>query len=119
LTGQIKSHDYFAEDDWRRMSPRFQDENFQKNLDLVKKVNELASKKNCTAAQLALAWVIAQGDNIFPIPGTKRVKYLEENAGAINVTFSKDELDTIAGLFPKNAAAGDRYPTHMMSLLNK
>lgn len=119
LTGQIKSFDDFAEDDYRRTSPRFESENFQKNLDLVKKVNELASKKKCTAAQLALAWVIAQGENIFPIPGTKRKKYLEENAGALKITFTADELNTIDALFPKDVAVGERYPAQMMQLLNK
>ena len=75
--------------------------------------------KNCTSVQLALAWVIAQGDYIFPIPGTKRTKYLEENAGALKITFTKDELNAIDALFPKGAAAGDRYPQQMMSFLNK
>ena len=119
LTGHIKSFDDFAADDWRRNSPRFQGENFQTNLHLVKKAEELASKKNCTPAQLALAWVLAQGDNIFPIPGTKRIKYLEENAGALKISFTKDELSAIDALFPKDAAAGQRYPAGMMSLLNK
>ena len=119
LTGQIRNFDDFAEDDYRRMSPRFEGENFQKNLDLVKKVNELALEKKCTSAQLALAWVIAQGDNIFPIPGTKRTKYLEENADALKISFTTEELNTIDALFPKDAAAGERYPAQMMSLLNK
>ena len=119
LTGQIRNFDDFAEDDYRRMSPRFEGDNFQKNLDLVKKVNVLALEKKCTSAQLALAWVIAQGDNIFPIPGTKRTKYLEENADALKISFTAEELNTIDALFPKDAAAGERYPAQMMSLLNK
>jgi aryl-alcohol dehydrogenase-like predicted oxidoreductase len=119
LTGQIRNFDDFEEDDYRRMSPRFEGDNFQKNLDLVKKVNVLALEKKCTSAQLALAWVIAQGDNIFPIPGTKRTKYLEENADALKISFTAEELNTIDALFPKDAAAGERYPAQMMSLLNK
>jgi aryl-alcohol dehydrogenase-like predicted oxidoreductase len=119
LTGQIRNFDDFAEDDYRRMSPRFEGDNFQKNLDLVKKVNVLALEKKCTSAQLALAWVITQGDNIFPIPGTKRTKYLEENADALKISFTTEELNTIDALFPKDAAAGERYPAQMMSLLNK
>lgn len=119
LTGQIKSPDDFDPDDYRRMSPRFQGENFQRNLDLVKKAEELASNKNCTAAQLALAWVLAQGDYIFPIPGTKRIKYLEENAGALSVSFTSEELNTIGKIIPKDAVAGQRYPAQMMAFVNK
>ena len=114
LTGQIKSADDFAADDYRRMSPRFQGENFQKNLGLVKKIETLAVEKKCTASQLALAWVIAQGEFIFPIPGTKRIKYLEENAGALDVSLSKEELASIDALFPKDVAEGLRYPESMM-----
>jgi aryl-alcohol dehydrogenase-like predicted oxidoreductase len=119
LTGQIKKFDDFAADDFRRMSPRFQGENFDKNMELVKKIQEIADAKNCTASQLALAWVMAQGDYIFPIPGTKRVTYLEENAGALDVVFTLDDLATIDAFFPKDAAAGTRYPASVMGWLNK
>jgi len=119
LTGQIKQFDDLAADDYRRFSPRFQGENFQKNLDLVKKIEEMAVAKNCTASQLALAWVMAQRDFIFPIPGTKRIKYLEENAGAMNVSLSEEELRSIDTIFPKDAAAGMRYPEQMMASVNK
>jgi aryl-alcohol dehydrogenase-like predicted oxidoreductase len=119
LTGQIKKESDFDADDYRRLSPRFQGENFQKNLDLVIALEKLAAEKNCTASQLALAWVLAQGDNIFPIPGTKRIKYLDENIGALNVSLTKKELDEIDAIFPKNAAAGLRYPEVMMASVNK
>ncbi len=118
LTGQIKKFEDLAPDDYRRFSPRLQGENFNKNLNLVKKIQELAVQKNCTASQLALAWVMAQDENIFPIPGTKRIKYLEENAGAINIHLTKEELDTIDIIAPKNIAVGLRYPEVMMQLLN-
>src|SRR5205807_6002070 len=95
LTGQIKSPDDIAEDDWRKNHPRFQGENFQKNLDLVRRVETLARQKRCTPGQLALAWLLAQGDNIVPIPGTKHRKYVEENVGALNVTLSGAELAQI------------------------
>ena len=119
LTGQIKKFDDFSADDYRRFSPRFQGENFEKNLQLVSKIEQLAQKKNCTASQLALAWVMAQGDHIFPIPGTKRIKYLEENAGALNVHLSADELKEIDAIAPKGAAAGLRYPEAMMGSVNQ
>jgi len=119
LTGQIKSFDDFEPNDYRRFSPRFQGENFQKNLDLVNKLEQLAAQKGCTASQLALAWVMAQDENIFPIPGTKRIKYLEENAGALNVQFTQEELKTINAIAPKDVAAGMRYPEQMMQSLNK
>jgi len=118
LTGQIKTEDDFDTTDYRRFSPRFQGDNFKKNLALVEKIKELADRKNCTASQLALAWVMAQGDYIFPIPGTKKIKYLEENAGAVNIHLSKEELTAIDEIFPKDAAAGLRYPEQMMSSLN-
>jgi aryl-alcohol dehydrogenase-like predicted oxidoreductase len=118
LTGQFKKFEDLAPGDYRRFSPRFQGENFQKNLDLVHKLEQLAAQKGCTASQLALAWVLAQGDHIFPIPGTKRVNYLEENAGALNVHFTKEELATINTIAPKNIAAGLRYPEAMMKVLN-
>lgn len=118
LTGQIKKFEDFEANDFRRYSPRFQGENFQKNLDIVKKLESLAAKKGCTTSQLALAWVMAQGDHIFPIPGTKRIKYLEENVGALTVTFSKEELADIDAIAPKGAAAGTRYPEASMKALN-
>jgi aryl-alcohol dehydrogenase-like predicted oxidoreductase len=118
LTGQIKKFEDFAPDDYRRMLPRFQGENFQKNLDLVNRLEKLAAQKRCTASQLALAWVMAQGGHIFPIPGTKRIEYLEENAGASKVTFTKEELATINTISPKNAAAGLRYNETMMKKVN-
>ena len=118
LTGQIKSIDDLAPDDFRRQNPRFQGANFQKNLDLVARLHHLARQKDCTASQLALAWVLAQGDDIVPIPGTKRVQYLEENVGALSVQLTPDELDHLNELAPKGAAAGDRYPTASMSSVN-
>jgi aryl-alcohol dehydrogenase-like predicted oxidoreductase len=118
LTGQIKKFDDFEANDYRHFSPRFQGENFQKNLDLVYQLEQLALQKGCTTSQLALAWVLAQDENIFPIPGTKRIKYLEENAGALNVRFTKEELETINTIAPKDVAAGMRYPEQMMQSLN-
>jgi aryl-alcohol dehydrogenase-like predicted oxidoreductase len=118
LTGQIKKFEDFEANDFRRTSPRFQGENFQKNLDLVKRLEILASKKGCTASQLALAWVMAQGDSIFPIPGTKRIKYLEENVGAVNVKFTKEELHEIDSIAPKGIAAGQRYAEGGMKFVN-
>src|SRR5215469_6487976 len=109
LTGQIKRFEDFAEDDFRRRSPRFQGENFQKNLDLVKKVEEMARQRNCRPSQLALAWVLAQGEDIVPIPGTKRTKYLEENLRALDVKLTCDDLLEIEKVFPEGAAAGERY----------
>ncbi len=119
LTGQIQQFEDLAQDDYRRFSPRFQGENFDKNLQIVKRIQELAAEKNCTASQLALAWVMAQGDHIFPIPGTKRVKYLEENAGAAAISFTGKELDEINNIFPKGIASGTRYPESMMSAVNR
>jgi len=118
LTGQIKKFDDFEANDYRRFSPRFQGENFQKNLDLVNNLEQMALQKGCTASQLALAWVMAQDENIFPIPGTKRIKYLEENAGALSVHLSKEELEMIKAIAPKDVAAGLRYPEQMMQSLN-
>jgi aryl-alcohol dehydrogenase-like predicted oxidoreductase len=110
LTGQIASVDDLAHDDFRRSSPRFQGENFQRNLDLVAKVRELAAVKEVTPGQLALAWLLHQGEDIVPIPGTKRVRYLEENAGAADVRLSADELRQIDEVAPAGVAVGDRYP---------
>jgi aryl-alcohol dehydrogenase-like predicted oxidoreductase len=118
LTGQFKKFEDFEADDYRRFSPRFQGDNFQKNLDLVNKIESLAEQKGCTPSQLALAWVMAQGDYLFPIPGTKRVKYLEENAAAVNIHLTQDELAAIDAIFPKDAAAGQRYPEQMMKSID-
>jgi aryl-alcohol dehydrogenase-like predicted oxidoreductase len=117
LSGQIKSLDDLAEDDFRRRGPRFQGDNFQRNLDLVAKVEEIATEKGVTPSQLALAWVLAQGEDIVPIPGTKRVAYLEENVGALDVVLTDDDLRRIEEAFPKGATAGDRYPD--MSTVNR
>ena len=110
LTGAITSPDDFGEDDFRRHNPRFQGENFARNLDLVAAVKKLAADKGCTPGQLALAWVMAQGDDVVPIPGTKRVAYLEENAGASYVELTADDLARLEEIAPKGAAAGERYP---------
>ena len=118
LTGQIKTPDDFAPDDFRRRGPRFLGENFQKNLDLVAKIEELARDKGCKPSQLALAWVLAQGDDMVPIPGTKRIAYLEENMGALNVTLTPDDLARIAQISPRNAASGERYPAQSMQYIN-
>ena len=118
LTGQIKRFEDFGADDYRRNSPRFQGENFQKNLDLLQKVEDLARQKKCTPSQLALAWTLAQGDDIVPIPGTKRVKYLEENVGALDVDLTADDLVQIERILPKGAVAGQRYNENMMQLID-
>jgi len=118
LSGEIKKPDDLSSDDWRLTNPRFQGENFDKNLDLVAKVEEIAKEKGVTASQLALAWVLDQGEDIVPIPGTKRVKYIEQNAAAVEITLTKDELDQIDAVFPPNAAAGDRYPAELMKRVN-
>ena len=118
LSGQIRRFDDLAPDDFRRRSPRFQGENFQKNLDLLEKVEETGKRNNCTASQLALAWVLAQGEDIVPIPGTKRRKYLEENVAALNVTLTARDLSELDKVFPKGAAAGRRYSEQMMQLID-
>jgi aryl-alcohol dehydrogenase-like predicted oxidoreductase len=117
LTGSIQSPDDFAADDWRRNNPRFMGENFQKNLELVNRVQQIADEKGCTPGQLALAWVLAQGDDIVPIPGTKHEQYLRENLGATDIALSQDELARINQAAPKGAAAGQRYPD--MSTVNR
>ncbi len=119
LTGQIKSPDDFEADDYRRNSPRFQGENFQKNLDLVARIEKLAKDKGCTTSQLALAWVLAQDDDLAPIPGTKRVKYLEENAKAVDVQLSGEDLKQLDEVAPHGSAAGDRYPAAAMKAINQ
>jgi aryl-alcohol dehydrogenase-like predicted oxidoreductase len=110
LTGQIKSPDDFGDDDFRGHLPRFQGENFQRNLDLVARVDEIADEKGRTPGQIALAWLLTRGEDIVPIPGTKRVRYLEENAEAADVELTEEELDRLEQAFPKGAAAGERYP---------
>jgi aryl-alcohol dehydrogenase-like predicted oxidoreductase len=119
LTGQIKKVEDFDDDDFRKSSPRFSGDNFNKNLELVKKVELIAQQKGCTPAQLALAWVMAQEDFIFPIPGTKRIKYLEENIKAADINLTKDDLAEIENVFPKDAASGTRYTEAGMKSLNK
>ncbi len=119
LTGQIKRFEDFAPDDYRRNSPRFQGDNFQKNLELVRRVEAIAKEKSGTPGQLALAWLLAQGQDIIPIPGTKRRKYLGENAGALNISLKKDDLRRIDEVAPHGAAAGERYPEHMMQLVGR
>ena len=119
LTGAITRPEDFAADDYRRSSPRFQGENFARNLALVAKVKAFASELGCTAGQLALAWVLAQGDDIVPIPGTKRRKYLDENVAALQVRLTRAQMAALDAEFPLNAAAGDRYPANMMAALNR
>jgi len=119
LTGKIGKPTDLEEKDWRRMNPRFVGENFEKNLRLAEHVKNLARKKGCTTAQLALAWVLARGEDVVPIPGTKRVKYLEENMGAVRVAFTRQELEEIDRLFPVGAAAGTRYPEAMMGMVGR
>ncbi|MBN3063469.1 aldo/keto reductase [Pectobacterium aquaticum] len=119
LTGAIRSPDDLAADDFRRTNPRFSGENFGKNLRLVEKINQLAQEKQVTPSQLALAWVLAQGEHIVPIPGTKRRHYLEENVAALDVTLTKEELAAIDAIFPPDAAAGERYGKESMAALNQ
>ena len=118
LTGAYKTPDDFDADDYRRHSPRFQGENFARNLELVDKVQTLAAQAGITASQLALAWVLAQSEEIIPIPGTKHRKYLDENAAAVDVTLAPELLQNLQDIFPPEAVAGDRYPEAMKSLLN-
>ena len=118
LSGQIRRLEDLAPDDWRRNNPRFQGDNFAKNIALVTRIEQLARAKGCTPSQLALAWVLAQGDEIVPIPGTKRVRYLEENAAAADVRLTAAELAAIDAASPKNVAAGERYPAAGMARVN-
>jgi len=118
LTGALKSPDDFGDDDYRRFSPRFQGENFDKNLELVKQVQALAADKGVSAGQLALAWVLAQGEFIIPIPGTKQRRYLEENAAAVSISLSQAELAALDAIFPVEATAGLRYPEAVMAMLD-
>jgi len=119
LTGRFRKLEDLSADDYRRNSPRFQGENFAINLDLVKKVEELAQEKGCTASQLALAWVLAQGEDIVPIPGTKKLRYLEENAGAAAIELTAADLKRIAEAAPQGVAAGPRYPEAAMQHVNR
>jgi aryl-alcohol dehydrogenase-like predicted oxidoreductase len=119
LTGQFKKPEDLPADDYRRNAPRFQGENFQKNLDLVKKVGEVAAAKGCTPGQLALAWVLAQGDDVVPIPGTKRAQYLDENLAAAEVRLTAAELAQIDAVLPAGSAAGPRYPERAMQAIDR
>jgi aryl-alcohol dehydrogenase-like predicted oxidoreductase len=119
LTGRYKRPDDLAANDWRRNNPRFQTDNFHKNLEIVERVTRLAARKRCTAAQLALAWVIAQGDDVVPIPGSKRRERLEENAAAADIQLTAEELSEIDALLPRGIAAGTRYPEAGMRAVNR
>lgn len=119
LTGRFQRFEDIPEDDYRRVSPRFSGDNFERNLKLTEAVQEIAKEKKCTPAQIALAWVLAQGRDIVPIPGTKRIRYLEENLGALEVALSADDLRRLQAAFPLGAAAGDRYQDRGMQALNR
>jgi aryl-alcohol dehydrogenase-like predicted oxidoreductase len=119
LTGQFKTFDDLPADDYRRNAPRFQGENFQKNLDLVKKIEQLAAAKGCTPSQFALAWVVAQGEDTVPIPGTKRVAYLDDNLGAVNVRLTAAEMSQIDAILPADAASGERYNAQAMQMIDR
>ena len=119
LSGRFKSPADFPEGDFRKNHPRFQGENFEKNIALVREVEAMAQDKGCTAAQLALAWVLAQGDDVVPIPGTKHVRYLDENIGALEVELSRDDLDRLDAILPPGAAAGERYHAQGMATVNR
>ena len=118
LTGDLQTFEDLAANDWRRQSPRFQGDNFGRNLDLVTQIRALADRKNCTPAQLAIAWLLQLGDDLVPIPGTKRISYLLENLGALEIELTAEDLQTIDAILPKGAAAGDRYPAAMMKMVN-
>ncbi|BCG60533.1 aldo/keto reductase [Paenibacillus sp. URB8-2] len=119
LTGQIKSFDDLEENDYRRFAPRFQGDNFRKNLDLVDRIHEIAKEKGCSSSQLALAWLLSRGDDIAPIPGTKRRSYLEENIGALDITLDENDLHRIEEAAPQGAAAGFRYPEASMKNIDR
>ena len=119
LTGKIKKREDIGEKDYRATAPRFQGDNFRRNLEVVSLVEQIAQEKLCTAAQLALAWVVAQGENVVPIPGTKRRRYLQENIGALEVTLTADDITRIDRVSPKGIASGSRYPEAMMKLTNR
>jgi aryl-alcohol dehydrogenase-like predicted oxidoreductase len=118
LTGRIKSPSDFAEDDFRRTNPRFTGENFEKNIQLVREVERMAKEKGCTTAQLALAWVLAKGEDIVPIPGTRHVRYLDENIGALEVKLTDQDLKRLDDILPPGAAAGERYSAPSMAAVN-
>jgi aryl-alcohol dehydrogenase-like predicted oxidoreductase len=118
LTGQIKTPDDLAPDDWRRSSPRFQGENFQRNLDTVRKIEEIAARKGCAPSQLALAWVFTRGDDMVPIPGTKRRKYLEENVASLEIHLTAEDMAELDAVAPKGIVAGNRYDAAGMRALN-
>jgi aryl-alcohol dehydrogenase-like predicted oxidoreductase len=118
LSGELKNFDDLAADDFRRTQPRFQGENFAKNLELVENIKEIAEVKGCTAAQLALAWVLAQDENLAPIPGTTKAKRIEENIGAVEVELTAEDIEAINNIFPVNGAAGPRYQPEMMKSVN-
>ena len=119
LTGRFQRIEDLDEDDWRRVNPRFTGENFQHNLRLAETVRAMAEEKGCTPAQLALAWVLAQGEDIVPIPGTRHIRYLEDNLGALDVQLSDEDLKRLDEAFPFGAASGERYPADAMSALNR
>ena len=119
LTGEIRRPEDFPDNDYRRFHPRFTGENFARNIALVDRIEELARHKSVTAAQLALAWVLAQGDDIVPIPGTKRRSYLDQNIAATKIDLSRDELDALDAILPPGAAAGDRYAPQGMTTVNR
>jgi len=119
LTGEIKSPNDFPEDDYRRFHPRFTGENFERNIELVREIGEIADEKGCTPAQLALAWVLARGQDIVPIPGTKRRTYLQQNIGALSVALSESDLERIDKIIPPGAASGDRYHAQGMTTVNR
>src|SRR4029079_5094258 len=119
LSGRFKSPDDFPDDDFRKFHPRFQGENFEKNVQLVREVEKMAVEKGCTAAQLALAWVLAEGDDIVPIPGTKHIPYLDENIGALDVKLTAEDLKRLDKILPPVAAAGERYHARGMEAVNR
>jgi aryl-alcohol dehydrogenase-like predicted oxidoreductase len=119
LTGKIKRFDDLAPDDYRRNSPRFQGDNFEKNLELIQRIDEMAAEKKCTPAQLTLAWLLAQSEDIVPIPGTKRRRYLEENVAALDVVITPQDRERIDKIAPKGVAAGMRYPESAMAAVNR
>ena len=119
LTGRFKSPDDFESGDWRRNNPRFQGDNFQHNLDLVRRIEEMADEKGCKPAQLALAWVLAQGEGLVPIPGSSHRTHLEENLAALDIQLSEEDLKRIDEVAPKGVAAGERYPEGGMKVVNR
>jgi aryl-alcohol dehydrogenase-like predicted oxidoreductase len=119
ITATVNDKDKLAQDDFRRTLPRFDEKHWQNNKELVADFAEFADSKNCTPAQLALAWVLGQGDDIIPIPGTKRIKYLEENAGAVDIKLGENDLDTIEDIVSRHPDVGDRYSEGALKLVNR